>query len=202
MNVSCAGLASEQGNLFPSAPELPEGFAYRENLISEAEEQALLKRFGALRLEPYEFRGYFAKRRVVSFGWHYQWSGRKLQAADPIPEFLLPLRARAAQFAGVEAEGLQQMLVNEYDSSAGIGWHRDRPMYDDIVVISLGAACVLRLRREHGGGWKRTSQCLRGRSGYLLRGPARRDWEHSIPSVPGLRYSVTFRNFVAGFSPS
>jgi len=32
------------------------------------------------------------------------------------------------------------------------------------------------------------------RSAYLLRGPVRRDWEHSIPPLDQLRYSVTFRS--------
>ena len=107
-------------------------------------------------------------------------------------------RAQAADFAGLEAGALQQILINEYASGAGIGWHRDKPTFQDVVAVSLGARCTLRLRRKCGDGWERIAQQLQPRSAYLLRGAARREWEHSIPPVDQLRYSVTFRNFVAG----
>lgn len=190
--------ASGQSDLFADAPSLPAGFAYRDNVISCDEERALLERLEDLPFKPYEFHGYLGKRRVVSFGWRYDHSGRTLRDSDPIPSFLLPLREEAAAFAGVAADGLQQILINEYASGAGVGWHRDKPMFEDVVAISLSSPCILRLRRKQGARWERASQQIRPRSAYLLRGAARREWEHSVPPVDHLRYSVTFRNFVAG----
>ena len=109
-----------------------------------------------------------------------------MRPSDDIPPFLLPLRERAAAFAGI---------------AAGIGWHRDKSMFEDVVAISLGSTCSLRLRRRQGSGWERAAQEVRPRSAYLLRGaPVRREWEHSVPAVDCLRYSVTFRNFVAGWA--
>jgi alkylated DNA repair dioxygenase AlkB len=135
---------------------------------------------------------------VVSYGWRYDYADATLRPSDPIPTFLLSLRAQAAAFSGIVAGALQQILINEYAPGAGIGWHRDKPMYEDVVAVSLGASCALRLRRKRGDGWERITQAVQPRSAYLLRGAARREWQHSIPAVEQLRYSVTFRNFVAG----
>ena len=100
---------------------------------------------------------------------------------------------QAAAFAAVSADGLQQILINEYAPGAGIGWHRDKPTFEDVIAISLSSPCVLRLRRKQGASWERASQDVQPRSAYLLRGPSRREWEHSVPPVGRLRYSVTFR---------
>jgi alkylated DNA repair dioxygenase AlkB len=188
---------SDQIDLF-GASHLPAGFAYREDVISPSEEEALLSRFKELPFKPFEFHGFLGKRRVVSFGWRYDFAGRTLRDSDAIPQFLLPLREKAAAFASVSANGLQQILINEYGAGAGIGWHRDKPMFEDVIAISLSSPCVLRFRRKHGNGWERASQDIRARSAYMLRGPSRREWQHSVPPVNGLRYSVTFRNFVEG----
>jgi alkylated DNA repair dioxygenase AlkB len=189
---------ADQTSLF--APERPvaDGFRYRDHVITAADERALLDQFQALPFKPFEFHGFLGNRRVVSYGWRYDYAGATLRPSDPIPTFLLSLRAQAATFAGVEAGALQQILINEYAPGAGIGWHRDKRMYEDVVAVSLGATCTLRLRRKRGDGWERVTQHVQPRSAYLLRGAARREWEHSIPPVEQLRYSVTFRNFVAG----
>ena len=113
------------------------------------------------------------------------------QRADPA--FLLPLRARAAAFASVSPESLQQVLINQYAPGAGIGWHRDKPMFGDVIAVSLAAPCTLRLRRRDENGWERASVQVQPRSAYVLRGEVRWDWQHSIPPVEELRYSVTFR---------
>lgn len=193
---------SGQDDLFATrsaaASALPEGFAYREDAISPEEEQELVGCFEALPFTPFEFHGFLGKRRVVSFGWRYDYAGRSLRNSEPIPPFLFPLREKAAEFAGVPSESLQQILINEYGPGAGIGWHRDRPIFQDVIAVSLLTPCVLRLRRKQGPGWERASRQVRPRSAYLLRGPSRADWEHSIPPVDQLRYSVTFRNFVRG----
>ena len=189
----------EQSDMFVARPTRPEGFAYQEDVITAEDEQTLIERFQELPFKPFEFHGFLGNRRVVSFGWRYDYSGATLRRSDDIPPFLFALRERAATFAGIAAEGLQQVLINEYVPGAGIGWHRDKPMFDDVVAISLGSPCTLRLRRKQGNGWDRVAQEVRPRSAYLLRGPVRREWEHSVPPVDRLRYSVTFRNFVAGW---
>ncbi len=172
----------------------PEGFRVREDLLSPAEERDLLERIAPLPFKEFEFHGYLGLRRVVSFGWSYRYDERRLQEAPPIPPFLRLLRERAAGFAGLAPEAFTQSLVAEYRPGAPIGWHRDKPEFEDVVGVSLLSACVLRFRRRIASGWERWSQTAEPRSIYLLRGEARNRWEHSIPPVESLRYSVTFRS--------
>ena len=185
----------DQLGLF-GGPELPEGFRYQPELITRTEEAALLDRIRTLPFKEFEFQGYTGKRRVVSYGWKYDFTDRRLHEVDDIPEFLLPLREKAARFAGIPPTDLQQALVTEYDVGAPIGWHRDKAVFGDVVGISLLSAAPFRLRRDVGGKWERVTITAEPRSVYLLRGPSRTEWEHSIPPVEKLRYSVTFRNFV------
>lgn len=189
---------SAQRALFPAEPGLPDGFAYRDGLISPDEEAALVARFASLPFQPFEFHGYLGKRRIVSFGWRYDYGGRRLRESAALPSFLLPLREKAAGFAALPAASLQQILVTEYAADAGIGWHRDKAMFEDVVAISFLSPCLLRFRRRAGAGWERAARAVAPRSAYLLRGPARQAWQHSVPPVERLRYSVTFRNFVPG----
>jgi len=193
--------AFEESDLFAAGPSLPAGFAYRDDLITPTEECALLKQLAGLPFKPFDFHGYLAKRRVVSFGWRYDYGARSLRDSDPIPCFLLPLRDQAAAFAGVSPDSLQQILINEYAPGAGIGWHRDRAMFSDVVAVSLSAASILRFRRKRANRWERGSRNLQPCSAYLLRGESRWEWQHSIPPVDALRYSVTFRNFVSDDAP-
>jgi alkylated DNA repair dioxygenase AlkB len=187
-----------QPDLFASDPRWPEGLRYRADVLSRDEEADLIRRFAALPFKPFEFHSYVGNRRIVSFGWKYDFAGRAVRKSDPMPPFLLPLRATAAAFAGIAAESLQQAMVTEYRPGAGIGWHRDKAVFDDVVAFSLCAACTLRFRRKREGGWERASVTLQPRSAYLLRGPARQIWEHSISPQRALRYSITFRNFTPG----
>jgi alkylated DNA repair dioxygenase AlkB len=175
---------------------LPGGFYYRPELISPADEGTLLAHVRKLPFREFKFHGYTGKRRVVSFGWHYDFTGRQLQKADNIPKFLLPLRLVAATFAGLEPEALQHVLVTEYGLGAGIGWHRDKAVFGQVVGLSLLAPCVFRLRRAVGIKWERLKIVAQPRSAYLLSGSARTEWEHSIPPVNALRYSITFRNLL------
>jgi alkylated DNA repair dioxygenase AlkB len=184
-------MSAEQQNLFGS--DLPDGFDYRPEILSPGEEQALAARIAALDLRPFEFQGFLGKRRIASFGWRYRFDGTGLEAADPIPSFLLPARERAADLLGRPAEGLVQVLVTEYEPGATIGWHRDRPVFGDVAGLSLLAPARFRLRRKQGNGWERRSLELAPRSGYAITGEARDGWEHSIPAVDALRYSITFR---------
>jgi len=172
----------------------PDGFRYRSDLVAPEEEAALVARIRELPLKEFEFQGYLAKRRVVYYGWQYSYGERRIGPADPIPGFLLPLRERAAELAGLPGAELVQALVAEYRPGTPIGWHRDKPMFGDVVGVSLLSPCVFRFRRRAGASrWERYSLTAEPRSAYLLSGPARDEWEHSIPEVAALRYSVTFR---------
>jgi alkylated DNA repair dioxygenase AlkB len=188
-------MTQKQLTLLGAGPELPEGFRYQPDLVSPDDEQSLLERVRELPFREFEFHGFVGKRRVVSYGWRYDFSARAVQKADDIPPWLLPLRGAAAGFAGVEPSSLQQALVTEYAPGAAIGWHRDKAIFGDVIGISLLSSCLFRLRRKAGTKWERASLGVDPRSAYLLRGPSRTDWEHSIPPVDALRYSITFRNF-------
>jgi alkylated DNA repair dioxygenase AlkB len=183
-----------QHELFRDASHLPEGFRYAEGFLSPDEERALISAFQRLPFREFEFRGFLGKRRTVSFGWRYDFNVRELQQAEALPTFLLPLRKKASEFAGLSESCLQHALITEYQSGAAIGWHKDRPEFAVVIGISLAASCLFRFRRKEGTRWKRASLQLQRRSAYLLRGPARWDWQHSIPPVDTLRYSITFRS--------
>jgi alkylated DNA repair dioxygenase AlkB len=176
------------------APAAPPGFDYREELVGPAEECELVEALQSLAFRAFEFQGYQGKRRTVSFGLHYDFEEGGLREAPPIPPFLLALRERAASWAGLELARLQHVLVTEYRPGAGIGWHRDRPVFEDVIGISLLSECRFRLRRKDGARWERASVMLAPRSAYLLHGPVRNDWEHSIAPGEALRYSLTFRS--------
>lgn len=174
-------------------PGLPEGFRYRSELITAADEAALLRDFGQLDFKPFEFQGFLGLRRVVSFGWRYDFNHARMSRVDPIPDWLMPLRAAAAGFAGCEAERLEHVLINEYRPGAPIGWHRDRPQFAEVIGVSLASDCDFRFRLKDGASWRRAIVRLAARSAYLLTGPARWEWEHSIGPARALRYSITFR---------
>jgi alkylated DNA repair dioxygenase AlkB len=188
----------QQADLFEPASKYPAGFRYAPEFISRAEERQLVEHLQRLEFKPFEFQGFLGKRHIVSFGWRYDFNGGGLTRTDDMPDFLLPLRDRAAAFAGLASTDLQQVLLTEYQAGAPIGWHKDRSVYGDVVGVSLLSACTFRFRRKAGAGWERSSIVLAPRSVYLLHGPARTDWEHSIPPVSELRYSITFRNFRDG----
>jgi alkylated DNA repair dioxygenase AlkB len=173
---------------------LPDGFTYRPEFLSEAEERTLLERVRSLPFREFEFHGFLGKRRIVSFGWRYDFNGGGLQKTDDMPDYLSAVRENAARFAALPTSELQQVLITEYRPGAAIGWHKDRSVFGEVVGISLLSPCLFRLRHRKGAGWERASLRLEPRSAYLLSGPARSHWEHSIPAVDELRYSLTFRN--------
>ena len=187
-----------QARLFDDPPPGPPGFVYRPSLIDAVEEAALAAELSRLDLRAFEMQGRFARRRVAYFGVRYDSARTGLEHGAPIPDFLRPLRDRAAGLAGVAPEAFVHALVTEYSPGAPIGWHRDRPAFGEVVGFSLLSRCTLRFRRAIGSGWERLSLVLDPRSAYLLSGPARAVWEHSIPPVETLRYSVTFRTLAGG----
>jgi alkylated DNA repair dioxygenase AlkB len=172
----------------------PSGFRYQKNLITPDEELELVGEIEKLPLKEFEFQGYLAKRRTTSFGWHYKFGEEALERAKPIPDFLLRLRDRAAQFANLEPNDLPHVLVTEYSPGTPIGWHRDKAVFESVIGISLLSRCLFRLRHRTAEGWERYTQILDPRSCYVLHGPVRSEWEHSIPAVELLRYSITFRS--------
>ncbi len=175
-------------------PDLPEGFRYKPGLIDETAELSLIRQLEKLQFSPFQFHGFEGKRRVVSFGWRYDFNGGGLQKTDPFPSFLLPVRDAAAAAFGLEGSTLEQALLLEYGPGASIGWHKDRPIFGSVIGISLLSPCTFRFRRKNGTKWERKSITAEPRSAYLLQGQSRNDWEHSIPAVSEKRYSITFRS--------
>jgi alkylated DNA repair dioxygenase AlkB len=178
--------------LFPEAAA-PAGFRYEPALVGPAEEAALIRRFENLPFAPFDFRGFKGNRQTVAYGSRYDFTRSQVKDADPIPDWLRPLKAQAAVFACVDDDALVQALVTEYQPGAGIGWHRDRPEYGKVIGVSFNSACVLRLRRRARAHWLRERILLEPRSAYLLDGEVRDAWQHSIAPGDHLRYSVTFR---------
>ena len=191
---------SNQLNLLE--PPTPSGFIYRPGLISTGEQSEIIRHVEDLPFTEFVFQGYRGKRRVVSFGLHYDFAQSKLQPTAEMPGFLLPLREAAARFAGLAPEELPHVLITEYSIGAAIGWHKDRPVFDDVIGISLLSACRFRFRKKSDKGWARATVILEPGSGYLLRGAARSEWEHSIPEAESLRYSITFRSLKTKNAPN
>ena len=177
--------------------DVPPGFRYREDFINSDEEQQLLGDIGAIAFSDFEMRGVVARRRVAFFGQSYDRG-----PVQPMPEFLMPWRKRVAAWANLEPEAFAMALINEYRPGSPIGWHRDAPQYDIVAGISLRSACRMKFRpyrppREAAGQSARRSATheivLAQRSAYLMTGESRQLYEHHIPPVEALRYSVTFR---------
>ena len=180
------------------AAALPDGFQYRGSFLDQREERALLDEVARLDFHHVHMRGVVARRRVIQYGWKYSFESFRTTEGPPLPEFLRPVRDRAAAFAGVAAESLSEALVTEYSPGAAIGWHRDAPGFGLVVGISLLAPCRFRFRRGRAGAWETQEIRLDPRSAYLLSGPARSEWQHSIPPLPALRFSITFRTLRQG----
>jgi alkylated DNA repair protein (DNA oxidative demethylase) len=171
----------------------PSGFVYRAEFVSEDEERELARHVGALEFSQVKMRGAIARRRTAHFGWLYGYETVRIAPGPPIPGFLLPLRERVGVLAGVAADALVEVLINEYPAGAGIGWHRDAPMFGDVAGVSLLGACRLRFERGTGEARQTHAVALAPRSAYLLTGEARTTWRHSIPPTKAARYSITFR---------
>lgn len=183
--------------LFPNPSAGPAGLRYKPEFISEATENELVLRISELPLQPFQFGAFEGKRRVASFGFRYDYEQRKLREADPIPAWLTSIIAAVEHFGELPAGSVRQILCTEYDVGVGIGWHRDKPHFDQVFGISLGASCRFRFRRAVGDRWERFALIAEPRSLYLMSGESRHAWEHSIPAVEQRRYSITFRTMKA-----
>ncbi len=169
------------------------GLDYRPEFIDAAEERELVGHLDQLNLSPFRFHGWTGKRKTHTFGWRYDFDDASFAPAEPLPDWLQPLRARAAAFAGVEPGEIGHALLARYDPGAGIGWHRDRPVFERVVGVSLGSSATIRFRQRTDSGFRRSSLKLEPRSAYLLTGEVRHEWEHSITPGEELRFSITFR---------
>ena len=169
------------------------GLNYREEVITSAEERALIDRLSEADLSPFRFHGWLGNRKTQSFGWRYDFDDGSFSPAEPIPGWLTAVRETAARLAGVKPDDFVHVLLARYDPGAGIGWHRDRDVFDKVVGISLATPATLRFRRRKPGGFDRASLDVAPRSAYLLSGEVRWDWEHRITPGEQLRFSMTFR---------
>ena len=184
--------AALQPDLF-RASLLP-GLSYGEAAITHAEESALIDQIEAAHLAPFQFQQWEGKRLTRSFGFTYDFQTGRFAPGEPIPGWLAEIRARAADFAGISPDALEQALLIQYGIGAGIGWHRDRPVFEHVIGLSLGAPAAMRFRRRTGAGFERRTVDLAPRSMYHMDGEARYDWEHSIAPMPEPRWSITLRS--------
>lgn len=191
------------GDLFEVPAKVPDGFIYRPNFISEAEEQALIREIQKLHLTPFKYYQFTGKRRTASFGWQYEFGASEITIAPDIPAFLLPVRTRAGTLFNIDPNNLAQASIIEYSTGSPIGWHRDIPHFGVVVGISLGAACRMRFRQYHRVRSKNLQRDqilsieLHPRSIYLMSAASREIWQHSIPPVKELRYSIMMRTLRA-----
>jgi len=169
------------------------GLDYREDFISASEERALIERLEAEELSPFRFHGWLGNRKTRSFGWRYDFDDASFTPTGPIPDWLLPLRDKAGAFAGVEPAEFGTALLARYDPGAGIGWHKDRDVFDQVIGVSLHTPATLRFRRRTASGFRRANLELAPRSAYLISGESRWEWEHRITPGDELRFSITFR---------
>jgi alkylated DNA repair dioxygenase AlkB len=179
--------------LFPEPSAGPAGLRYQPEFVSETVESELILRISELSLQPFQFGAFEGKRRVASFGFRYDYTLKRIQGADPIPAWLTSIARSVETFGNLPAGSVRQILCTEYDVGVGIGWHRDKPHFDKIFGLSLGASCKFRFRRTAGDKWQRFTLTAEPRSLYMMSGDSRQVWEHSIPAVERRRYSITFR---------
>src|SRR5262245_15606827 len=194
---------NEDSSFFEVSPKVPDGFVYHQDFISETEESELIREIQTLQLTPFKYYQFTGKRRTASFGWQYEFGSSDITKAPEAPAFLLPLRTRAGSFFGIDPNSLVQTSIIEYSIGSPIGWHRDIPHFGVVLGISLGAACRIRFRKYSRARSKTSKRDeilaieLQPRSIYLVSGPSRESWQHSIPQVKALRYSVMMRTLRA-----
>jgi len=169
------------------------GLRYEADVLTAREEAEAIDHIRALDLSPFRFQGWTGKRLTHSYGWRYDFDDAKFEPTEPMPSWLLPVRDTAGAFAGIDPDAFVHALLVRYDPDAGIGWHRDRPVFEQVVGLSLATPAILRFRQRTPSGFRRASVEIEPRSAYLLTGEVRHQWEHSIAPGDQLRFSITFR---------
>ena len=184
-----------QGALFDSAPAWPPGLVYQPELITPAEERALLEQIAGLEFTSARYREWTARRRVARFGGQFDFTRNVLVEAEPVPAFLSALREKIGAWCGVMPSGFRHVLVSEYAPGTPLGWHRDAPCFGTVAGLSLAGECRMRWRPYSSQPNARATLVLdpAPRSAYVMKGPARWDWQHAISPTKRLRYSITFR---------
>ncbi|MGH7277124.1 MAG: alpha-ketoglutarate-dependent dioxygenase AlkB [Candidatus Rokuibacteriota bacterium] len=173
--------------------EAPPGFLYRPDFVSEDQEHDLLAGIQGVAFSDVRMHGVTARRHTAHFGWLYGYETSRIEPGPAAPDFLRELRGRTGDLAGIEGDRLEEVLLTEYPAGAGIGWHRDAPMFGLVVGVSLLGLCRLRFQRGAGTARQTCAVTLAPRSAYVLTGAARSEWQHSIPPTKTTRYSITFR---------
>lgn len=182
--------------LFPLEPAFPEGFAYFPDFIDNKQEKDLLTAISKEELHLFRFRGYEARRKVASFGYDWCFEKRTLSKGKDIPEAFNLLIEKVAAHISIPGRFIAELLITEYAGGSVINWHRDAPPFDIIAGVSLRSDCIFKLRPYKNAKEKRSrviSFPVQRRSLYVMRGSARKEWEHSIAPVKQLRYSITLR---------
>ncbi len=186
--------AGDQSPLFDFGQSYPNGFSYHPNFISVDEEASLIAAFEKLPLTPAPYKEYTAKRRILSFGWGYDQEQEQLIPGEPLPDFLRPVAARSAAFAGIPKDRVVEALITEYRPGTGVGWHCDNESFEMVLGVSLGSWCTFDMRPLRSSGETESfSVTLEPRSIYLMRGSSRWNYQHRVMPTKALRYSITFR---------
>jgi DNA oxidative demethylase len=191
--VEWSAIACKHAGVARAPSEEPEGIVLRPDLLAPAEEAELVDRLDALRFDPIVMHGQAARRTARHYGLSYDYEAREPRPGEPVPDWIVPVRARAAELAGEDPEALAEVLVQRYPPGSTIGWHRDAPAFETVIGVSLAGSCRMRFQRGTGEARRVWEVTLEPRSGYVLAGAARWSWQHSIPATKELRYSITFR---------
>jgi alkylated DNA repair protein (DNA oxidative demethylase) len=186
----------------PATEERPAGLMYVPDLLTPGEERAALDAIERIEFDEIRMHGVVAKRTAKHYGLDYDYESRKpVEAAEGVPDWILPIRERAASMAGIDPEELVEVLVQRYPEGAQIGWHRDAPAFDIVLGVSLLGASRMRFRRDAEGTRRLYEVALEPRSGYVLAGDVRSKWQHHVPPTKTLRYSITFRTLRRSKTP-
>lgn len=187
--------------LFPVEPVFPPGFVYQPDFISLQEEEELIRLItSSIQLHTFQFQGYEAKRKVASFGYDWSFEKRNLSKGKDIPEAFQGIIKKVSDYLSLPVSTFAELLVTEYPEGSVINWHRDAPPFDLIVGLSLLSDCTFRFRPHDKSKQDRKSVIafpVERRSMYIIKGPSRTDWQHSIDPVKSIRYSITLRTLRA-----
>ncbi|HYC86490.1 MAG TPA: alpha-ketoglutarate-dependent dioxygenase AlkB, partial [Chryseosolibacter sp.] len=180
----------------------PKGFLYRPDFLDRDEESVLVDIIRKIHLRPFQFQGFEARRKVISFGYDYSFDKNELTEGKPIPDDFAPLIEKVSRTVSVGKDEFREVLVTEYPPGAVINWHRDASPFDLIAGISLAADCTFKLRPYNKSKQTRGSVIsipLQRRSLYVITASARTDWQHSISPVKSTRFSITLRTLRQNF---